>query len=235
MALVWLASLGTANAILVRGGIDPQFTTSGDLVSLYWTAIIQFDVYDSTCLSPGTHYTCPISNLSVKGKLQDKPSGPIVPVDFLSNYSPPPYSLSLAVDSYDQIIGIGTGPIGYASVDMRPSLDIGNAWVQFFLPGSGPFSSSGLSTGTLIVQPCGTGSGTSEEDEVESQSAQNNENEDRGDACNASTDPTTESRLTSDVLGVVHITQVPEPGSLWLVLAALFVAAPLLARRKQLS
>ncbi|MBU6485913.1 MAG: PEP-CTERM sorting domain-containing protein, partial [Betaproteobacteria bacterium] len=75
--------------------------------------------------------------------------------------------------------------------------------------------------------------GAGEEEENESENAQENENEDGGDACTAGTSP--DGGLTSSVLGVVHITQVPEPGSLWLVLAALFVAAPLLARRKHLS
>lgn len=237
VALVWLASLGTANAILVRGGIDPTFSTTGALADLYWTALIQFDLAPS-CLSPSSTVICPISNLSVTGTLQYKPSpgtpGPVLPVDFLSHDLSPPTSLSLAVDGSDQIIGIGSDPLGYASVDMRPSLDIGNVWVQFFLPGSDPnFPHSTVGTGGLIVQQCTSGSSdANEEEDNESETAQENENEDGGDACNAGTSPA--GGLTSSVLGVVNITQVPEPGSLWLVLGALFFAAPLLARRKPL-
>lgn len=241
MALLWLAGLGTASAILVRGGIEPQFSTSGNLMDLYWTANIQFDI-GSSCLSPDTTVTCAISNLSVIGTLQYQPTsgtpGPLFNVDFLSHDASPPTLLSLAVDSSNQIIGIGSDAIGYAAVDMRPSLDLGNVWVQFFLPGQDSnFPDSNVGTGGLIVQQCqstvgANPSGTENDDITENQNAANNENEDDGlSLCDASTSPT--GGAASSVIGVLQITQVPEPGSVWLVLGALFVAAPLLTRRKQ--
>jgi hypothetical protein len=234
MALLWLAGLGTANAILVRGSIDPQFSTSGTLAELYWTADVVFDI-GSGCLSPDSTVTCAISNLGVTGTLQYVPSsgtpGPVLNVDFLQYDPSPPTSLNLAVDSQNSIIGIGSGVIGYAGVDMRPSLDIGNVWVQFFLPGSDPnFQDATFASGGLIVQPCI--GGTDPDEDRESQIAEEHENEGNESigACNASASP--DGALTSSLLGRMTITQVPEPGSAWLVAGALLIAAPLVARRK---
>lgn len=234
MALLWLSAVGTANAILVRGSIDPQFSSSGTLANLYWTADVAFDI-GSGCLSPDTTVTCAISNLGVTGTLQYVPSsgtpGPVFNVDFLTFDPSPPTSLSLAVDSQNTIVGIGSGPIGFDSVDMRPLPDIGNVWVQFFLPGTDPnFPNSTFASGGLIVQPCI--GGTDPDEDRESQIAEEHENEDDESigACNASTSP--DGALTSSLLGRMTITQVPEPGSAWLVAGALLIAAPLVARRK---
>ena len=235
MALVWLAGVGTANAILVRGSIDPQFSTSGTtLGDLYWTADIEFDVA-AGCLKPGT-VTCSVSSLQVSGTVQYKPSsgtpGPVLKVDFLTFDPSPPTSLSLAVNSENTIVGIGSSAIGFDSVDMRPPLDIGNVWVQFFLLGTDPnFPNATFASGGLIVQPC-TG-GTDPDENRESATAEENENEDHESigACNASTSP--DGGFASSVLGRVTIAQVPEPGSAWLVIGALLAAVPLVTRRRQ--
>ena len=235
MALVWLAGVGTANAILVRGSIDPQFSTSGTtFADLYWTADIEFDI-GAGCLVPDTTVTCSVSNLQVNGTVQYKPSsgtpGPVLNVDFLTFDASPPTSLSLAVDSQNTIVGIGSDAIGFDSVDMRPLLDIGNLWVQFFLPGTDPnFPDSTFSSGGLIVQPCI--GGTDPDENHESAIAEEHENDEQESigTCNASTSP--DGGLASSVLGRVTITQVPEPASGWLVVGALLVAAPLVARRK---
>ena len=219
VALAWLASLGTANAILVRGSIDPPFDLSATgiyagLTDLYWTADIQFDV-GSACLTslassgPGN---CLVSGLNVTGRLSSiSTPANFQDVTFFTSPGVDSYLLDLAVNSSGLVTGIANDassatnvPFGYASANVPGGLFKGNAWVQFTLDGDAQ----------LMVTLCRP---------LETPKIYFPDNSDEGcdvsTSCVASTDPTTGSKGAG--FDRVAFTQVPESGSLWLILAAL--------------
>ena len=211
-ALLWLASTGSADAILVRGSIDPVFGTSGTLSGLYWTADVSFNV-DGSCLAAATEdILCSISGLTATGTVNDGTDG-VMNVNYLATPSSPPTQMDLAVDANQQVIGIGSAAIGFGTVGLPALQTVANLWVQFFLP---VFNTDGVITtpsqGELIATTCSTTIPTVEPSVV----------------CTPAGDPA--AGMTSVPASVV-ITQVPEPSSLVLMLVALLTGWPLLRPR----
>jgi hypothetical protein len=237
-ALIWLASVGSANAILVRGGIDPAFDllASGQyaaLSDLYWTAEIQFNV-DANCLSPGNDVTCVVSGLDVTGRLSSisTPSN-FQDVTFFTSPGPNSYSLDLRVNGSGQVTGVANDvsplttnvPFGFAGANI-PNLLNGNTWVQFDLAGDAQ----------LIVALCEPL--TQPDNYSRTHSRTNFFSTSSGECgpqatCVTSTDPTTGNSGTG--FHAVTFTQVPEPGSLWLILAALSAGWLTLRPRRRLA
>ena len=218
VASVWLAGFGQANALLVRGSIDPLFNASGIDANLGWTAEISFDVA-SNCVAPSTTLSIAanpacFSNLSVNGTLYDHGNGDAVldpSVNFQQNPTIPaiPLALTIGIDGAGIVNTIDTSIIGYYSAST--SLFTGNLWIRFFT------NPDGTPQGDLIAQLCDPIllSSLSTFDRIRSFEY---ENCDHPTAC-----------LTTPVGGIasadalVRITQVPEPGALWLVALGLFM------------
>ena len=228
--LLWIASFGMANAILVRGSIDPIFGGSGTLAGIYWTADVTFNV-DGSCLSTiassiSMTGSCTISGLTATGTVNDSVD-PTINVNYLATPSFSPTSLDLAVDSSLNVVGIGSSPIGFGTVSLpglTPNYNTtANLWVQFFMP-----TETLASQADLIATLCQTLT-QGPRDYFDSHTIASNDSVcDQVSAC-PGTDPTSG---TKSVRGDVAITQAPEPGSLALVLAAMLVCWPLLRRRQ---
>jgi len=222
VALSWLVGIGTANAIIVRGFVDPLFGGSGVENGMYWTAEIEFQDADNSCVaSDGTNITCTpdAGSLSITGTLQQQvpgPFGPVVPVDFLFSAADPVIKLNV---SGGVITGIQTGIIGPTDFTTVSGPDIqGFAWVDFeFGSGDSP------SVANLLFQICPPV--TVPDTRSFSFSRYND--------CTPSADCTPNSELAdTSTTATVRIEQIPEPGMLWLVVAAM--SAGWLARRRVL-
>lgn len=222
MAVLWGLGLGSANATLVRGSIDPTFGGSGTLAGIYWTANISFNV-DSSCLAAATQdISCAITGLTATGTVDDGTDG-TVPVNYLATPMSPPSSVDLAVDASHNVIGIGTMPIGFGTVTFPALSEVANLWVQFYLPvfnGDGVITTA--SQGDLIATLC-----TPELDY--SLTFLDDWRCSSSGTCTPSTDPTTGD---TSVRHDATIVTVPEPGSLWLIFAALAVMLPLVLQQK---
>lgn len=230
VASVWVAGFGDANALLVRGSIDPLFNASGIDGNLGWTAAISFDVA-SNCVAPNTTLSIAsnpacFSNLSVTGTLYDHGNGDAVldsNVDFQQNPTVPaiPLALTIGIDGAGIVNTIDTSIIGYYSAST--SLFTGNLWIDFFTNGDG------TPQGDLIAQLCDPILllDSSTFDRIRSF---DDENCDHPAAC-----ATTPVGGITSAVALVTITQVvPEPGALWLAALGLCMI-PVMRRRARRS
>ena len=238
-ALIWLASLGAANAITIRGSADPVF--SGTYQNLYWTATIQFDL-SATCLSSvgsgtgtgsltvnaSTSGACAVSGYSLVSDLTfNDPVPPATPtttqtIPLLFPQSIPTITLDVSGGVVDSI---GTTQIGASNLwNFTGSVQgQGYAWIQFF---NTPANDSSTSSADLLLQFC-----------TPVQLVQSPRRIDRFGTSSSNCGPEGCSPdLTlakTSTRADVQVTQVPEPGPLALMGAA-FAVGLLVRRRKQL-
>lgn len=218
-ALMWLATAGNASAITVRGFVDPDFggDATGTLAGAYWTAEIQFSDADGSCVeNDGTNIACEFDSgsLVVTGTLTEDGGSITAPLNFLFT-GPAPTTLNINVVG-GVVTAIDTAQLGPTAQFTTDTLQ-GFAWIDF---GFGSSESIAPSLAELLVQLCPPTETFSSLSEFE-------------DWCHVSPDEcsATAPQFTSDPAAVT-IVQVPEPGMLWLLLAALPLGA-LMRRRGQ--
>jgi MYXO-CTERM domain-containing protein len=214
IALLWLAGLGTASAIVIRGSVDPIFDFGGSFGNIDWTATIQFSDADASCVS-GLNATDPVGHpclfdpgtLSVTGTLTDS-SSDNAPLTFATSDSTPvsirtSAGITTAIDTPALSLPAGTfftlGSIhGFATVDF-----------SFGSGGDGP-----ASIATMTLQQCSLSSDDYSYSLDRWTTA----------ACTPFGAPSTSAAAS------VTVSQTPEPGVLWLALTA--VAGVWLVRRR---
>jgi hypothetical protein len=220
-AVMWLGAFGTANAVFVRGIVEPAFTDDGSTTDgLDWTATIGFDV-GAECLVPGVTTCYSVSNFSLTGELTF--NSETIPLDFgLFPPNPIPSPIDLEVDSSGIVTGIGTPEVGpSAHWAFTSSLGDGYAWIKFNLP-SHEGTNGAFSSADLFLQFCNdlgllpSISLLSYEDDCFPATV-----------CGANRGAADQSQ----VFAHVEISQTPEPGSLLLLLGAL--SASWFVRRRQ--
>jgi hypothetical protein len=219
-AVMWFATAGSANAITVRGFVDPDFggDATGELAGAYWTAEIQFSDADGSCVeNDGPNQTCVFDpgSLVVTGTLTEDGGSITAPLNFLFT-GPVPTTININVVG-GVVTAIDTGQLGPTAQFTTDTLQ-GFAWIDF---GFGNSESIAPSLAELLIQLCPPTETFSSLSEFE-------------DWCHVSPDEcsATSPQFTSD-LAAVTIAQVPEPGMLWLLLAALPLGA-LMRRRSQM-
>jgi hypothetical protein len=211
IAFAWVASFGNANAILVKGHIDPLFGGSGVFSGVYWTGLLEFTDSDNSCVSganaDGVHTCTPdAGSLSVTGTLQLGPDTAVL--DFLFGAPTPVITVNVVGGV---ITGIQTGPIGPTDLFSLGSLQ-GFGWLDF----------ESNSMAQLLLQLCPPLSDFASFSTFSSSHSYD---------CEPSADCTPNIQLTtaSDP-AVVTIEQIPEPATALLLLGAL--AAGWIVRRR---
>jgi hypothetical protein len=214
IAFAWVASFGNANAILVKGHIDPLFGGSGvDTSGIYWTGLLEFTDSDNSCVSGpnanGVHTCAPdAGSLSVTGTLQLGPD--TAAIDFLFGGPTPVITVNVVGGV---ITGIQTGPIGPTDLFTLGSLQ-GFGWLDF--------ESGGMAQ--LLLQLCPP---PPPSDFVSLSTFSSYHSYD----CEPSADCTPNMQLaTRSDPAVVTIEQIPEPATTLLLLGAL--AAGWIVRRR---
>ena len=172
--------------------------------------MIQFDVVAACIAGTTTAHVCAVTGLQVTGTLGSSISDPSpIIFNFLSNPGPASPPVITLTSTGGVVTGIGTAAIGPTFFNFSPSI-FGFAWVDFDLP----TVVGGGSMAQLLLQLCPTST----------VSAWRSSDSDDDDVCNAGS-PTDRSVFTT-----IRISQVPEPGMAWLLLAAL--SAGWLVRRR---
>lgn len=212
IAMLWLAGLGTAGAIVIRGVTDPTFDGSGVFNGDTWTAEIQFTDSDASCVSganfnvpnpPGVVCVPDLGTLSITGTLSDGTN--TATLDFLNVHPAPTISITT---SNGVATAIQTGIVG-ASALFDLSGQQGFAWIDFEFGSTLELETP--SVATISLQACPSFVPDAWVDDV---------------TCTANLDNATTSSADS-----VTVTQTtPEPGMLWLVFGAL--SAVWLMRRR---
>lgn len=218
IAFAWVASFGNANAILVKGHIDPLFGGSGDASGVYWTALLEFTDSDNSCVSganaDGVHTCTPdAGSLSVTGTLQEGANTAVI--DFLFSSTSP----TITVDVQGGVIqAIQTGPIGPTDLFTLGSLQ-GFAWIDFEFGSA--FDSDNASMAQLLLQLCPPSS-----DLVSVSTFGSGHSYD----CEPSADCTPTAPTDFSDPALVTVEQIPEPATTLLLLGAL--AAGWIVRRR---
>ena len=199
-AVVLAAGMGSANAAVIRGVADPQFTSSGFLSGVFWSSIITFTVDNSCIAGTGTN-TCAVSNVSATATLGPAPGAGNANVSLTFTLGLPA-SLTIhhtagVVDAFDTLAAIG--PSGLF-VDPNPSFS-GFAWVDWGI-GAG-----NLPTAQFFIQQCTTST--------------YHDNDTREKHYSTACTPSLGGAAGSTIPATITITQIPEPGVLVLLLAAL--------------
>jgi hypothetical protein len=217
VALIWLGGLGCANALTIRGSLAPVF--SGSYTDLYWTAQIEFDV-SAACLSShsgpvdtATTADCAVSNYSLVADLKYTQPSPgtitqTIPISFAQTIP------DITLDIVGGVVqSIGTPQIGPSSQwnFSSPVQGQGYAWIQFF-NSSASTDSGSMSSADLLLQFCTTPSPIVQETSAPLFLSPECE------VVGCSADP---NQAQTSTRASVQVSQVPEPGSLWLMTAAL--------------
>jgi hypothetical protein len=214
----WAASFGNANAILVKGHIDPLFGGTGVTSGIYWTGLLQFTDADNSCIaSDGVHTCAPdAGSLSVTGTLQL--GADTTTLNFLFAGPTP----TITVDVVGGVIqAIQTGPIGPTDLFTLGSLQ-GFGWLDFEFGSA--FDSDNASMAQLLLQLCPPLSDLTSFTTTSGR---------RSEDCNPSADCTPNIQLATGsdpALVTIEQIQVPEPATALLLLGGL--AAGWIVRRR---
>jgi hypothetical protein len=208
IAFAWAASFGNANAILVKGHIDPLFGGSGVASGVYWTALLEFTDSDNSCIAADGVQTCTpdAGSLSVTGTLQEGANTAVV--DFLFGGSTP----TITVDVQGGVIqAIQTGPIGPTDLITLGSLQA-FGWIDFEFGSF--FDSDNDSMARLLLQLCPPPSDFASFSTFSSSHSY---------YCQPAADCTPNFQLVTEFSdpALVTVEQIPEPATALLLLGAL--------------
>lgn len=193
-AVLLLGGLGAANAAVIRGNADPQFTSSGDLSGVFWTSTITFSIADG-CVSP-----CLISPIAASFTLASSQGGsPLVSQNFplFAPTSGAIHRTAGVVDAFDTpLIGAST----LFTFNSGSLFFTGFAWIDWGI------DANNRETAQFFIQQCPS-------------SSTNWYVKHYNTACT----PSFGGAAGSTIPATITVTQVPEPGAPLLLLTALSV------------
>jgi len=197
--IVLAAGVGSANAAVIRGNAEPQFTANGFLSGLSWASTIVFSVLDTCIPAPGNTGACSVTVSSVTAALA--PSGtPLFPIPaggLVLAGSIHTSSTTGLVDAFDlPSITSNTfnGASVYGSFQGTAAIDWG-------------IGDNNLPTALLSINILHCGA-------VETDFAVHEKHSSSYNTC-------TVGAFTSTIPATISITQVPEPGTVLLLLVAI--------------